>query len=125
MNKQQLETYYYSHTVNQSLTHFQISRRTLFGYLKKYEIKKKTDFTAFEKWQMSLPDDIDVDNGKSYKTKWKKVKGKPLEWWANPKESEEERYIIRKNYLLDKEQSKKQFEEEINAEEEVRKCLHS
>lgn len=73
---------------------------------------------------MNLPDDLESDDGKSYSTKWKHVKGKPLEWWAKQKDSDEEKYMFRKNYLIDKEQSKKEFEEELHAENEVKKCLH-
>ncbi len=124
MQKQQLENYYYSHSIHECLAHFQISRRTLFIQLEKAGIPKKKNLTSFQKWQISLPDDLESDNGKSYLKKWEKEKGKPLEWWANQNESEEERYIIRKNYLIDNEKSKKEIQEEIKAENEVNKCLH-
>jgi len=95
ITKKAFTTMYQNFTIEQVMQVFKISRVKVYELKEKYGIENKSDKTPHEKWLENVPDDVDVDDGASYRKHWSKYKSKPLSFWLT-EESAEERYLSNK-----------------------------
>jgi glycine cleavage system protein P-like pyridoxal-binding family len=123
ITKKSFTNMYQNFTIEQVMKVFKISRVKVYELKNQYGVEDKSNKTAYEKWLDTIPDDIEADDGASYRKKWKGYKSQPISFWFTDEDAEE-KYLINKTETYTQEEIDKfsednkelirEFEQQIN-----------